>query len=166
MTNEELALRAQAGDLDARNQLWEAVRRMCYKLAHRFFPLCQRAGIERADLEQELFFGFLAALDMFHPRTRDTYSPLTWTMPYATPVRTRWASETVKASILPLACKHLSVRTSTSCKTSSQTQRAGSPSRTQKIVCSTSNFTLHWIPVWMRWMTDGARRSAPDSMTV
>lgn len=67
MTNEELALRAQAGDLDARNQLWEAVRRLCYKLAHRFFPLCQRAGIERADLKQELFFGFLAALDAFDP---------------------------------------------------------------------------------------------------
>ena len=67
MTNEELALRAQAGDLDARNQLWEAVQRLCYKLAHRFFPLCRRAGIERADLEQELFFGFLAALDAFDP---------------------------------------------------------------------------------------------------
>lgn len=67
MTNEELALRAQAGDLDARNQLWETVRRLCYKLAHRFFPLCQRACIERADLKQELFFGFLAALDAFDP---------------------------------------------------------------------------------------------------
>jgi RNA polymerase sigma factor (sigma-70 family) len=36
MTNEELAVAAQAGDLDARNQLWVANMGIVYKIANRF----------------------------------------------------------------------------------------------------------------------------------
>lgn len=67
MTNEELAINAQMGDISARNTLWTAIQPLCCKLARRYFPLCERAGIERQDLEQELFFGYLAALNAFDP---------------------------------------------------------------------------------------------------
>ena len=74
MTNEELAVQAKAGDRAARDNLWECVRRLCCQLARRYFPLCERAGIEREDLEQELYFGFLAALDAFDPASGNRFT--------------------------------------------------------------------------------------------
>lgn len=74
MTNEELAVQAKAGDRAARDNLWECVRRLCCQLARRYFSLCGRAGIEREDLEQELYFGFLAALDAFDPASGNRFT--------------------------------------------------------------------------------------------
>lgn len=67
MTNDELAAKAKAGGKDDLSALWECCERLCYFHAKRYFPLCERAGIEEQDLRQECFFGFLRALDAFDP---------------------------------------------------------------------------------------------------
>ena len=36
-SNEELALQAQQGDSEATEALWEAVKKLCYKIAADFF---------------------------------------------------------------------------------------------------------------------------------
>lgn len=74
MTNEELAVLAQAGDRAAGAKLWECTRRLCFRLARRFFPLCERAGIEREDLEQEIYFGFREAVTAFNPTGGDKFT--------------------------------------------------------------------------------------------
>ena len=58
MANEELAVRAQEGDTDAENVLYENVYRLIYKLSRRCLTLCSRAGIDEDDLMQECWIGF------------------------------------------------------------------------------------------------------------
>lgn len=58
MANEELAVRAQEGDIEAENVLYEKVYRLIYKLSQRCLTLCGRAGIDEDDLIQECWIGF------------------------------------------------------------------------------------------------------------
>lgn len=58
MANEELAVRAQEGDTDAENVLYENVYRLICKLSQRCLTLCSRAGIDEDDMMQECWIGF------------------------------------------------------------------------------------------------------------
>lgn len=64
MTNEELALRIQAGEGELAGQLWEQMARLVYRHCHRYFTLygerCAHAGVTLDDLMQE---GYLALMD-------------------------------------------------------------------------------------------------------
>ncbi len=67
MANEELALRAKAGDAAALMELWESVRRLCFQIARRYKNMLGWAGYTDEDIEQTLFLAFYAALDAFDP---------------------------------------------------------------------------------------------------
>lgn len=72
MTNEELALYAQDGDVSALHTLWGQVERLATLLASRFFlrvgaDAAAQRGVEQEDLQQEAFFGFLAAVQAYKP---------------------------------------------------------------------------------------------------
>lgn len=69
MTQEELAILAKQGDAKAAESLYLAVEPLLYKLAASYFPLCARAGMERNDLRQELYFAFLQAVQAFRPES-------------------------------------------------------------------------------------------------
>ncbi len=62
MTNEELAERAKAGDAAALMELWESVRRVCFRIAGRYGDMLSRAGPDTDDVAQELFLAYHAAL--------------------------------------------------------------------------------------------------------
>ncbi len=64
---EELAVRAKAGDAAALMELWEAVRRLCFRIAGRYGNMLSRAGLDIEDTEQELFLAYYAALTAFDP---------------------------------------------------------------------------------------------------
>lgn len=74
MTNTELAIKAKAGDKGALCALWECTSNLCFFHAKRYFPMCERAGIEEQDLKQECFFGFLRALDAFDPDSGNSFN--------------------------------------------------------------------------------------------
>lgn len=67
MTNEMLAVQAKNGDKQAEAILYQRVERLLYYLAKRYYPMCETCGIDKADLQQELYFGFLAAIKTFTP---------------------------------------------------------------------------------------------------
>lgn len=64
---EELALMAKEGDSEAIAQLWERTFGFMYYKVKRYFPLCERAGITREDLMQEVFFALKKAVRTFDP---------------------------------------------------------------------------------------------------
>lgn len=70
-SNEELALQAQQGDSAATETLWEAVKKLCYKIATDFFnhytASCTASGVTLDDLQQESFFAMLNAAKAFDP---------------------------------------------------------------------------------------------------
>ncbi|MCH4238894.1 MAG: sigma-70 family RNA polymerase sigma factor [Oscillospiraceae bacterium] len=70
-SNEELALQVQQGDSAATETLWEAVKKLCYKIAADFFnhytTSCTASGITLDDLQQESFFAMLNAANAFDP---------------------------------------------------------------------------------------------------
>lgn len=65
MTNEELAMRAQAGDVDALRVLWDAVKLLCFKLGKKFLPMFQKAGMDEDDWKQELFLAVYQAVKIY-----------------------------------------------------------------------------------------------------
>ncbi len=67
MGNEELATRAKAGDAAALLELWESVRRLCFRIASRYGNMLSRAGFDIEDVAQELFLAYHAALMAFDP---------------------------------------------------------------------------------------------------
>ncbi len=67
MGNEKLAIRAKAGDKQALLDLWETVRRVCFRIAGRYGNMLSRAGLDSGDIEQELFLAYHAALIAFDP---------------------------------------------------------------------------------------------------
>lgn len=71
MSNETLAERAQAGDMASRNTLWKQVCRWVNVLVGREYrrkeARAAQAGVTLADLEQEGYFAFLAALKAYAP---------------------------------------------------------------------------------------------------
>jgi len=64
MTNEELAVLAQAGDREALLKLWGQVRRMVLKYAHKW-AASGRGGAEVEDLLQSGFIAMLRAVDSY-----------------------------------------------------------------------------------------------------
>lgn len=70
-SNEELALQVQQGDSAATEALWEAVKKLCYKIAADFLnhytASCTASGITLDDLQQESFFAMLNAAKAFNP---------------------------------------------------------------------------------------------------
>lgn len=71
MTNEELALRAQAEDQESIGQLWEQVRPLTYQFAGRFFgrsfASCRTHGVALDDLQQECFLAVVDAVKAYDP---------------------------------------------------------------------------------------------------
>lgn len=68
-SNEELAVLVQQGDSTAIETLWEAVKKLCYKIAFCFFDYqraaCASAGVALEDVQQESFFAVLDAAKAF-----------------------------------------------------------------------------------------------------
>lgn len=71
MTNEELTLRALAGDRESIGQLWEQVKPLTFRFAGRFFrrsfTSCQTHGVVLDDLQQECFLAVLDAVKAYDP---------------------------------------------------------------------------------------------------
>lgn len=71
MTNEELALAYQRGDLAAANRLWEQNQRFIAvitgQLYRSFSDKCQLAGVTYEDLQQEAYFAVIAAAEAYDP---------------------------------------------------------------------------------------------------
>ncbi len=67
MDNEKLAAAAKTGDDGALMELWESVRRLCFRIAGRYGNMLFRAGLDTEDVSQELFLAFYAALTAFDP---------------------------------------------------------------------------------------------------
>lgn len=63
MANEELAVLAKEGDRHAEEVLYTHVQRLIYRIMNKYISMCQKAGIERDDMEQECYFGFHRAID-------------------------------------------------------------------------------------------------------
>lgn len=64
-TNEELVRMIKEGDESKKEELWKQCERLCVKLSQKYMGLCHIAGIEVEDLMQELYFGFLKALEQY-----------------------------------------------------------------------------------------------------
>ena len=71
MTNEELAVQAQAGDKGAISQLWNQTRGIIFMILARYYnrnpERFTRCGVTMDDLEQEGFFAVLEAVEAFNP---------------------------------------------------------------------------------------------------
>lgn len=71
LTNEELALRAQAGGRESIGQLWEQVKPLTFQFAGRFFrrslTSCQTHGVALDDLQQECFLAVVDAVKAYDP---------------------------------------------------------------------------------------------------
>ncbi len=74
MVNEELAIRAKAGDAAALMELWESVRRLCFRIAGRYENMLSWAGYTNEDTEQTLFLAFYAALVAFEPSSGNKFT--------------------------------------------------------------------------------------------
>ena len=70
MTNEELAVQAQAGDKGAISQLWNQTRGIIFMILARYYnrnpERFTRCGVTMDDLEQEGFFAVLEAVEAFN----------------------------------------------------------------------------------------------------
>lgn len=71
MTQEEMAAMIQNGASEYIVPLWEAVEKLVYMIARKYYyghqEICAKAGVEEQDLLQESFFGFLLAVQYFKP---------------------------------------------------------------------------------------------------
>ncbi|WP_322174401.1 sigma-70 family RNA polymerase sigma factor [Acutalibacter caecimuris] len=70
--NERLAVKAKEGNAQAVLELWERVKLLLYKMAHRFYrrygaDFFARRGATMEDLEQECFLAFLGAVRAYKP---------------------------------------------------------------------------------------------------
>ena len=67
MTNEELALEAKAGDIACKEELWNAVRRLLWKLVRPYSGRAQMLRYDMDDLIQEAYFAFEEAIKAYDP---------------------------------------------------------------------------------------------------
>lgn len=79
MTQEQLAVRAQSGDLEALYQLWEDFHRLLFSLAWKFYKAhgkegCSRHGVVWEDLKQEAFPALADAVRYFKPDRPITFN--------------------------------------------------------------------------------------------
>lgn len=79
MTQEQLAVRAQSGDLEALYQLWENFHRLLFSLAWKFYMAhgkegCSRHGVVWEDLKQEAFLALADAVRYFKPDRPITFN--------------------------------------------------------------------------------------------
>lgn len=74
MTNEELAVRIQAGETAYKADLWEAVRKLLYKLVYPYSPFAERLGLDMEDLLQESYFAMEAAVQAYRPEAGYAFS--------------------------------------------------------------------------------------------
>jgi DNA-directed RNA polymerase specialized sigma subunit len=69
MTNEELAIKIKAGELECAGQLWEQAKLLVCMLCNRFYGLhtdaCRSAGVDADDLCQEGYFALMDAVDAY-----------------------------------------------------------------------------------------------------
>ena len=65
VTNEELAIQAQNGDMDALLTLWNQVRRLAWKFMGRWQWAAEHAGMEAADCEQVGFLALMKTVSYF-----------------------------------------------------------------------------------------------------
>ena len=73
MSNEELAVLIQGGEQDKLVELWQQVRRMVLKEAHRWTAY-RSNGVELEDLEQAGFIALMRAVDSFDPTAGARFS--------------------------------------------------------------------------------------------
>lgn len=79
MTLEQLATRAQSGDLEALYQLWETFHRLLFSLAWKFYQAhgkegCSRRGVVWEDLKQEAFLALSDAVRCYDPEKPFVFS--------------------------------------------------------------------------------------------
>ena len=77
MTNEELAMKIQAGETDLMNELWRQVERFVIKQANRFFytyqDRCEKLGLTVEDLYQEGYFAIHKSVEVFNAEKDCTF---------------------------------------------------------------------------------------------
>lgn len=83
MTNEELAVMAKTGDIESANKIYEAVNKLLFLFAYRFYirnsALCKRTGAELDDLKQAAYLAMLDAIDKYAPEREyafNSYLPI------------------------------------------------------------------------------------------
>ncbi len=71
MTNEELAMRIQAGDSACVERLWNNIHKLMHRIAGSIYKQrrerCAAAGVTQDDILQECFFVMLRAVDAYKP---------------------------------------------------------------------------------------------------
>lgn len=68
MTNEELAMKIQNGEAEHMPQLWDQVKRLVYKMAHRWvFRFDGAKGVTANDLINSGYIAFIDAVNTFQP---------------------------------------------------------------------------------------------------
>lgn len=71
MTNEELAMRIQAGDSACVERLWNNIHKLMHRIAGSIYKQrqerCTAAGVTQDDILQECFFVMLRAVDAYNP---------------------------------------------------------------------------------------------------
>lgn len=68
MSNEELVVLIQAGDKELIPELWEQVKRFCFKIAGRYQQqIAENAAVSMEDLRQECYFAMMDAVQAFKP---------------------------------------------------------------------------------------------------
>lgn len=71
MTNEELAIKIQAGETSFLNDLWSQVERFvrlkAYSYSYKYESLCAQAGVTIEDIYQAGFFALLKAVEAYKP---------------------------------------------------------------------------------------------------
>lgn len=68
MSNEELALKVQAGDISASEVLWDQVRPMCYMFVKRFMSIAIfNRAVDMDDLMQCAYISLIRAAKVFNP---------------------------------------------------------------------------------------------------
>ncbi len=71
MTNEELAIRIQAGDSTCVEELWNNIHKLMHRIASNIYrqkqERCAATGVTQDDIFQECFFVMLRAVDAYNP---------------------------------------------------------------------------------------------------
>jgi len=103
LSNEELAIRIQAGERDLIPYLWERVSRFAKHKSNFYIENKQRSGknfsFEYADLVQEAYFALLSAIDAYHPDIEANFLTI---FKY----KLKWTFSQVFGSKVPASMKH------------------------------------------------------------
>lgn len=68
MSNEELALKVQAGEMHAMSELWQQVERLCRIMTRRYYGIAEaNRAIDEDDLKQAAYLGAYRAALAYRP---------------------------------------------------------------------------------------------------